>query len=117
MNEDYKIYYTIETGTIDADGNEYVDDYIDSGTDREGQIEIYIDIELPELRKQAALDREVEPGEIFFKRINAEKMVGEDEYIEDSITIDYEDESEPHDPPLTCMADLGDIDSIVDQIL
>lgn len=110
------IMFTIETGVIGTDGNEYADDWIDSGDDWEGQIEHYIDIELPTLRKQAELDRDVKEGEVFYKRITAERE-NDDGYIEVSVVVDYEDESAPHDPPLTCRADLGDITPILVEIL
>lgn len=110
------IMYTIETGVIGADGNEYADEWLDSGDDLEGQAEHYIDIELHELRKQAELVRDVEAGEVFYKKLIAEKQDG-DGYIEDSVTIDYEDESAPHDPPLTCFADLGNVRDIVAESL
>lgn len=117
MSEDYKIWYVIETGSIGVDGVEYVDDYIDEGTDQEGQVELYIDIDLGELRRQAEMVRDVEDGEVFFKRLLAEKQSEPDNYVEDSVVLTFERDDEPPTRELSCWSDFDDIDELVAQII
>lgn len=106
------ILYSIETGVIGLDGNEYADEWIDSYEDREMAIESYIDKELSTLRAEQEMNTDLADGEYVYKRLTAE-LEDEGGHIENSVVIDYESEEAPHEPPLSCAADLGDIDSII----
>lgn len=109
--------YSIETGYVDADGNEYVDDYVLTDGDRAYVVGEYVLTRLDDLEKHFRNDAG-DDAVYVFKRLLGEKILDDDPdgYIQDSVVIAYESTEYPDAEHIDYAEQLGDIDSILAQI-